>query len=79
VESGEIEYGFLVTSAERFSEEVIAKVEKPLPDEGKLERDGEGQLNERYERVFLIDRKALAEWVLEIGLDRIDRCMTVAE
>jgi len=71
VESGAVDYGFLVTSADRFSEEVIKRVENALL-EGS---DG----NDRYKRIWLIDRAALGEWILDVGLEHVDKRMTIAE
>lgn len=71
VESGAVDYGVLVTSADRFSDEVKTRVERSLSEE----TEGE----DRYKRIWLIDRNALAEWVLDVGLDHVDSRMTIAQ
>lgn len=67
VESGAADYGVLVTSAKRFSPDVIEKVGGPA-DRNELD-----SIEERYKKIWLINREQLSEWILDVGLEYIDR------
>lgn len=73
VEGGKVDYGFLVTSAKEFSEEVAQRILHKLGPEYQEKLDAPSdEDHEVYRRVGLIDRKSLAEWLLNVGLENGD-------
>lgn len=73
VDGGKIDYGFLVTSAEDFDDEVKSRISSALDSEHGRKADFHNDENaEVYRKVGLIDRRLLAEWLLNVGLENAD-------
>lgn len=73
LDGGKIDYGFLVTSAEDFDEEVKGRILTPLDSKPETHSSAASTAPaEIYQKIGLINRKLLAEWLLNVGLENTD-------